>query len=133
MNLFDQQAQFMEACDQTINRSNPAWDSNTELWKKLIDEEYEELDDACYKLHAAGCYKQDLHEEVLDGAIDLLYVTLGLLNTLGVDPVEAFNILHTNNLTKVCPVTGKVQKTSYGKVMKPESYVPVDFSPLYEK
>ena len=71
--------------------------------------------------------------EVLDACVDQLYILLGTVNQHGMQHVfeEAFNRVHANNMTKV-GADGKVIRNEYGKILKPEGFVPVDLSDLVE-
>lgn len=65
-----------------------------------------------------------------DAITDQDYINSGTGVWLGL-PLEAcFKAVHENNLTKVDPVTGKVIKRPDGKVIKPDTYVPVDLTPI---
>ena len=70
---------------------------------------------------------------VLDGLVDVLYVTIGTALSYGLGHVlmPAFFEVHKNNMSKLGP-DGKPIKDASGKVVKPEGYVPVDLKPLLE-
>lgn len=122
------QAAFMSACDQTVGVFNPAQAS---LYARLVDEEAWETHIAAQKLwdievrdliNVEDCVAKVA--ELTDGAIDTIYVCLGLLHSLGVDPVRAWNEVHGSNMSKVCPTTGRVLKDANGKVQKPDHFRP---------
>ena len=141
MSHIDQQSEFMTACNQEINRHTPRYDENVLLWKRLIDEEYEELDDDLWKLKQIveigdeidfkDLKQSQLYEGVIKEALDLHYVIMGFLNVLGINPNNGADLLHYNNMTKIGE-DGKVKKTSYGKVIKPDNYVPLDVGVLHD-
>ena len=141
MSHIDQQAEFMHACNQEVNRSIPRYDDNVLLWKRLIDEEYEELDDDLWRLKQLVEIGDEIDftnpeiykafEGVIKETLDLHYVVMGLLNVIGINPNNGADLLHYNNMTKVGS-DGKVQKTTYGKVIKPENYVKLDVGVLHD-
>lgn len=114
MNVFAQQAQFMQACDQTVgvyNRRQMA------LYEDLIAEELQELHEA-----------EDSIDR-LDALVDILVVTIGrALSEFSVDVVEqAWLEVLRSNLAKVGP-DGKVVKREDGKVLKPDGWTAPDLS-----
>lgn len=71
--------------------------------------------------------------EQLDACVDMLYILAGTINELGFKDIieEGFNRVHKNNMTKVGP-DGKVIRNPEGKILKPEGFVPVDLSDLFD-
>jgi len=69
-------------------------------------------------------YRIDSREQVIKEACDLVWVTYGLLHTLGVDPDVAFGRVFDSNWSKF-PFT-KVE----GKVQKGPNYKPASLSDL---
>jgi len=122
--IFDLQREFMLACSQQIS-PRPGLNDETRMWEKLIWEEVNELDLAARKFHQS--YSADHLADILHEATDLLYVTAGLLNNLGVGhlALEAFRRVHAANMRKVDPRTGKVVRRDDGKILKPEGWQPV--------
>lgn len=57
--------------------------------------------------------------EAVDGLCDLLYVTFGAFDALGIDAEPLFAIVHEANMTKL---TGPVDE--HGKRLKPPGFVP---------
>lgn len=96
-----------------------------ELRKRLITEETNELFSAMDKRNS---------QEIIDGAVDQLYVMLGTLQEYGLLDrfIQAWDLVHANNMTKL-DENGKVVKNEYGKVIKPANYKPVDLSILFSK
>ncbi len=102
---------WMQRADQLTNPDN----EQREQQLAYVEEEFYEL------LYA---YRNESRAQVIKETCDLLWVTYGLLLTLGVDPDSAFDRLYTSNWSKF-PFT-KVD----GKVQKGSNYKPVDFSDL---
>lgn len=127
----------------------PARDELTEiqgdelaLRVRLIDEEYEELDDELAFLAQNVGDLANVYKELAD----LVYVAYGLDQHLGSKLDEVFQEVHRSNMTKLwkcevcegageiadhpcypCEGTGKVVKyREDGKVMKPPTYEPPD-------
>lgn len=129
-NFAADQADFMLASDQTVNVFNP---EQVRLYAHLVAEESLETHDAWVKLNQILEFNGHTFDhalpidkavaELADGAIDTIYVCLGLLHSLGLDPVAAWKEIHNSNMTKICPTTGKVVKDGSGKVQKPAHYV----------
>ena len=72
MNMLNDQATFMRACDQTVGEFNQ---TQYDMYVSLIDEEVKELHDAIND--------QDRVEQ-LDALIDIMVVTIGALHSMGV-------------------------------------------------
>jgi hypothetical protein len=94
------------------NFDRPSFALDVSTPRRLIREEMQELMDA---LDA-----RDMVETV-DGAIDLIYVVLGLLVTLGVDPRHIWNEIHASNMAKE---GGEIRAD--GKFLKPPGWTPPD-------
>lgn len=90
---------------------------------RLIREEVEET---------LKAIQEDNYIEVLDGAVDTLYVLLGTLQEYGIVDkfYDAWELIHKNNMSKLGP-DGKVLKDSEGKVIKPEGYKRVELNILF--
>lgn len=65
--------------------------------------------------------------EMADALADLLYVTYGAAVELGIPIDEVFRQVHLSNMSKEGP-GGEVVKDAGGKVLKPDTYKPVDLS-----
>ena len=122
--IFDNVAEFQNATEQPVNSFPTLSNSQTEdfLRFNLMKEENRE--------YIVASANKDL-VEILDSLVDQLYVLAGTINQHGLQDVieEAFNRVHTNNLTKV-GADGKVIRDADGKILKPEGFVPVDLSDL---
>lgn len=114
MNPFRDQEKFMRACDQTVGEINA---SQFTLYKKLIDEEVQELHEA----------KSQLDE--LDALIDILVVTIGAIHSMGADAEGAWKEVMRTNFAKIDQDTGKVRKREDGKVLKPVGWSPPNLKP----
>lgn len=117
-NPFKDQTKFMVACDQTVCENNAPQFS---LYKRLIEEEFQELQDATNQ------------EEQLDALIDILVVTIGAINSMGADGEGAWNEVMRTNFAKIDEETGKVRKREDGKVLKPDGWLPPNLLPYLLK
>jgi NTP pyrophosphatase (non-canonical NTP hydrolase) len=126
-NVFRDQAKFMNACGQTVGETN---EDQFKLYLKLIKEEYNEL------LEAQGL-NQNLDRvdylpvdkvETLDALIDIMVVTIGALQSLGVDAEGAWKEVMSTNFAKIDSLTGRVRKREDGKVMKPTGWQPPELT-----
>jgi len=117
-NPFRDQAKFMKACDQTVGEINAQQFS---LYKNLIKEEYEELNQAHSQL------------DELDALIDILVVTIGAIHSMGADAEGAWKEVMRTNFAKIDDETGKVRKRDDGKVLKPLGWTPPNLKPYLSK
>ena len=142
--LQSKQAEFMDACgqprfhlsdvvvDDVLDFESPTG-KQTALWWKLVKEEFIELADA------VGAFSYPLHsgdntiavKEVVSEAVDLVYVTMGLMNALGLPFDEVFDAIHQANMNKC--VDGKVLRREDGKVLKPEGWKPANVMEILQK
>jgi len=106
-NPFADIEKFGSACDQEPN------ESNYHLYLNLIEEEFEELQEAVM---------QEDSVEQLDALIDILVVTMGAIRAGGFDGEGAWREVMDTNFAKIDPKTGKVRKREDGKVLKPEGW-----------
>jgi predicted HAD superfamily Cof-like phosphohydrolase len=117
-NPFQDQTQFMQACDQTVGHFNR---DQYQLYCNLIKEEFGEL--------VASSTKED----DLDALIDILVVTIGAINSLGADAEGAWKEVMQTNFAKIDRDTGKVRKREDGKVLKPDGWQPPNLIPFIYK
>lgn len=82
---------------------------------KIIEEEVNELKDAVND-------KNKL--KILDALADILYGTYGMAAEFGLNIDEAFDRVHTSNMTKDKPTDKS------GKLVKGPNYIPVDLTDL---
>lgn len=109
-NPFEDQERFMLACDQTVGEENIL---QYQLYLKLINEEAKELVDAI---------KDNNKVEQLDALIDILVVTIGAIHSMGADADGAWTEVMFTNFAKIDDETGKVNKRSDGKILKPKGW-----------
>lgn len=101
--------------------TTPAWpdESRKALIDRLVIEEWNEL--------AQADEDRDL-TETADATLDLIYVLLGRLVTLGIDPRPAWDAIQASNLKK----TGGETRED-GKVLKPEGWTHPDIAGILAK
>lgn len=107
---------FMEACGQAVQTGSIFTHENhkqTVLYLTLIREEMAELE--------AGLKHQDI-VETADACGDLIWVILGLCNTLGIPMGPVWQEITSSNMSKT--VDGQVIRREDGKILKPTMYFP---------
>lgn len=109
-NPFKDSMRFMYAVDQSTDHYNQ---EQFDLYVNLIKEEYNELHEAI---------EENDKVEMLDALVDILVVTIGAINSMGVDAEGAWCEVMETNFAKIDPETGKVRKREDGKVLKPEGW-----------
>jgi len=109
-NPFNDQSEFMQACDQSVTGVNA---DQYKMYLDLIQEETQELADAIADNDTV---------EQLDALIDILVVTIGAIHSMGAKGQDAWNEVMRTNFAKIDPETGKVRKREDGKVLKPEGW-----------
>ena len=114
-NVFQDQAKFMKACDQTVGEVNY---QQKQLYFNLIEEEFNEL-------KSAGSAVEEL-----DALIDILVVTIGAIHSAGFDAEGAWKEVMRTNFAKIDRETGKVRKREDGKVLKPVGWTPPNLKPF---
>jgi phosphoribosyl-ATP pyrophosphohydrolase len=110
---------FMHSAGQTIPPFNANRSDQSDLYMKLIQEEYTELMDA-------EAVSDDA--EICDACFDLMWVIVGYMKSRGWDCEEIWDEGAESNLSKIDPVTLKVKKRADGKILKPEGWKPPDFA-----
>ena len=120
-NLFHDQKKFMQACDQSVDGSNP---DQYKMYLKLIDEEVQELKEAV---------AQGDTVEQLDALLDIIVVTIGAIHSAGHDGEGGWKEVMGTNFAKIDEETGKVRKREDGKVLKPVGWVAPDLTPFIRK
>lgn len=121
INPFADQRRFMMASDQSVDKNN---DAQFLLYYNLVKEEMAEL---------MAAVKSADRIETLDALVDILVVTIGAMLSMGANAEGAWQEVMRSNLAKIDPETGRVQKRSDGKVMKPPGWQPPDLKPYLEK
>ena len=71
-----------------------------EFCLKLIREEVKELEQAV---------QDNDYIEVVDGLADITYVVFGLAARIGINLVDAFSLVHENNMSKLCKTEEEAQ------------------------
>ena len=112
-------ASFMRAGEHNVFTKSPGFYESridqANLYFKLVSEEFNELSIA---------FKNKDIVEIADACADLIWVTEGLMYSLGIDPQVVWDEITKSNNSKT--VNGKLIKREDGKVLKPESYVESD-------
>lgn len=112
MNIFKDQATFMKACGQTVDKFDL---EQFNLYLNLLTEEYHELQEAINK--------QD-QIETLDALLDIIVVSVGAIHSMGARGQEAWQAVVDSNMAKIDPDTGEVRRRADGKIMKPQGWQP---------
>ena len=109
---------FLAACGQTHANTPVPRNELSALYKKLIDEEYYEFQDAYEDLDDA---------EQLDACFDMMWVIVGYMKSRGWDCEAAWDEGAKSNLSKIDAATGNVIRRPDGKILKPEGWAPPNF------
>lgn len=126
------QAAFMRGCRQDVQIGNPQG-ALADLYINLMVEECQETVEAWNSAvlgaenSADDASMDDLMErtaKVVDGAVDTIFVALGLLNALGVDAEAAWQEVVRSNESKLGPSPTFRED---GKLLKDASFVEPDF------
>ena len=110
---------FLQACGQHHANSPTGHNDLSNLYKKLILEEYTEFIEACM---------EDDDAEQLDACFDMIWVIIGYMKSRGWDCENIWDEGAKSNLSKIDPVTGLVRRREDGKILKPEGWKPPDFT-----
>lgn len=110
---------FMTAAGQSIPPFNANRSDQSDLYMKLIQEEYTELMDA-------EAVSDDA--EICDACFDLMWVIVGYMKSRGWDCENIWDEGAKSNLSKIDKVTMRVKKREDGKILKPEGWKPPDFA-----
>jgi len=144
MSVFSDQKTFMTTSGQ---KASP---KTADLYKRLVDEEVEELELAwrMYERHPEHTVPLT---DVADACIDIIYVVIGLLHSLDLDPQELWDEVQRSNMSKFvlepcifCGTKGceqcngqgefyKAIKREDGKILKPSTYFKPDLISLIHK
>lgn len=103
-----------------LQNKKPTWLSyeKMELRLKLIDEEVNEIKEAVAKQDIINLAKE---------LADLLYVTYGFADTLGIDLDAVFRDVHVSNMSKL-DENGNPIRRKDGKILKSKLYKEPDLS-----
>jgi len=113
---------FMQAAEQRVTTTPKSKtfdnkDPQTELYMKLVQEEFDETLDAFTKGDII---------ELADGIADTVWVLMGLASSAGIPFDAVWDEVKASNMSKV--VDGKLLKREDGKVMKPDGYFKPDLN-----
>ena len=100
---------FMDACDQPSDQTIES--DQAALYMELIREEFQETVEA---------FLNNDIVEVADGLADMVWVIMGMANTLGIPFDDVWREVRSSNMSKC--VDFKVIKHESGKVLKPDTY-----------
>jgi predicted HAD superfamily Cof-like phosphohydrolase len=114
--IFDQQADFMKACGQTVDKYNP---KQALLYLDLIHEEFNEL-----------TLDAESDAEIADAIIDTIVVLVGYGLSHGWPMKKLWDEVMGSNMAKIDPTTGKVKKRKDGKVLKPKDWQPPNINDI---
>lgn len=111
---------FLNAVGQSVPPFVANESDQSRLYKKLIDEEYTEFQEAW-----------DANDDVekIDACFDMIWVIVGYMKSRGWDCDALWDEGAQSNLAKIDPTTGKViRRAEDGKILKPEGWKPPDFT-----
>jgi len=117
--VFTDVSVFLKAVGQGVPPFIADESAQSELYKKLIDEEYKEFIEACEANDEA---------EKIDACFDMIWVIVGYMHSRGWDTDAIWDEGAKSNLSKVDPETGLVRRREDGKILKPEGWKPPDFT-----
>lgn len=109
---------FMTAAGQSVPPFNADRSAQSDLYMKLIEEEYKELMEA---------QADNDDTEICDACFDLMWVIAGYMHSRGWSCEEIWDEGAKSNLSKIDPTTGKVIKRDDGKILKPAGWQPPNF------
>ena len=115
---------WMEAAGQPANNIDTA-----KLYRELVKEEHTEFADA-FEMYMLDPSNKEAKIETLDGIVDTVWCLVCIAEAMGCDFDGAFSEVLRSNLSKIDPMTGRVEKFSTGKVKKPMSYSPPVLDPF---
>ena len=103
--VLDFNTQFGVVQNKTLTPNPTIFDTDpqkVEFCLKLIREEAKETEEAV---------KNKDFVETVDGLVDQLYVIYGMLARIGVDADKAFDLVHENNMSKLCKTEEEAQRS----------------------
>jgi predicted HAD superfamily Cof-like phosphohydrolase len=120
-NIFDDQKLFMDVCGQGKSSSNEL------LYYNLIKEEVGEL---------IAAWEVNDRVEIADACIDILYVTIGMMHSMGLNPQPFWDEVQRSNMSKFfLEPNGSYTclRRTDGKILKPDTYSPPDLETIYKE
>lgn len=121
-NPFNDRAEFAKSAGQGVGVDA------INLHYRLIEEEFDELTTAIDRMRTSG-ETVDTVAELADACIDLMYVTIGMLQSMGLDPQPLWDEVHASNMSKFVRQddgTYKAIRRKDGKILKPDTYFKPD-------
>ena len=137
LTMYEMVKEFHTAFNKELDPDSPqSFIPYFDLRQKLITEEYREvLEEMGYsvniELDRYGSGEVNVVKLAKELA-DLLYVVLGTAAAYGIPIDDVYRKVHQNNMSKLQP-DGTVKYREDGKVLKPDTYVPLDTSTLLER
>lgn len=119
--VFTDVSVFLSAVGQNVPAKPIGKTDQSNLYKKLIDEEYHEFLEAFYT-------NDDV--EQIDACFDMIWVIVGYMKSRGWDCESIWDEGAKSNLSKIDPTTGLVRRREDGKILKPEGWQPPNFKPF---
>jgi len=113
MSMYRDVITFTNACGQDPSKEN------SELYVKLINEEYEEF---------LNAHTNNDEVEMLDACMDMIWVILAFCHMKGYNVPGSWDEVTKTNLSKIDPSTGKVIRRADGKILKPAGWSEPNFS-----
>ena len=101
----------MNLGEQKISSNLTLKNDQVKLYMNLIKEEFEET---------LKAFNEDDLVELADGLADMVWVIMGMCNSVGIDFDKIWEEVKSSNMSKF--VDGKFIKNDAGKIMKPETY-----------
>lgn len=118
--VFTDVSVFLKAVGQSVPPFIADEGDQSRLYKKLIDEEYNEFLEA---------WEANDEVEKIDACFDMMWVIVGYMKSRGWDCEQIWDEGAKSNLAKIDPTTGKViRRPEDGKILKPDGWRPPDFS-----
>lgn len=118
--VFEDVEKFLVAVGQNPPPFNADESDQSRLYKKLIEEEYKEFQEA---------WEANDDAEKLDACFDMIWVIVGYARSRGWDIDKAWDEGAQSNLAKIDPATGLVRRRPEdGKILKPEGWKEPDFA-----
>jgi predicted HAD superfamily Cof-like phosphohydrolase len=118
--VFTDVSVFLNAVGQETPRvPQQTVSDQAQLYKKLIQEEVAEF----WEAEAAS----DTVEEI-DACFDMIWVIVGYMKSRGWNCEGIWDEGAQSNLAKIDPTTGFVRRREDGKILKPEGWLPPDFT-----
>ena len=119
MNPFKDVETFLHAVGQEVPQHKTIVETpQSNLYKKLIDEEYSEFIEA---------WNANDDTEKADACFDMIWVIVGYMKSRGWDCDAIWEEGAKSNLSKIDPTTGLVRRREDGKILKPEGWQEPNF------